>query len=70
MNTNKKNAIEKEKNQFCFCLFSSKLKVKFLKKKLKKRMNFIEMMIEKIPKKLLYQTKKKLKIASTKILKI
>ena len=48
------------KNKFCFCWFSSKPKVKFQMKKLKQQMNFIDMMIvlEKIPKKLLYLNKK------------
>ena len=48
------------KNKFCFCWFSSKPKVKFQMKKLKQQMNFIDMMIvlEKIPKKLLFLNKK------------
>ena len=54
----KRNEIA-EKNQFCFCRLSSKPKMKFQMKKLKQR-NFNEVMIvlEKIPKKLLYLNKK------------
>ena len=53
----KRNEIA-EKNQFCFCRFSSKPKMKFQMKKFQ-RMNFIEV-LEKIPKKLLYLNKKDL----------
>ena len=37
----KRDEIVSEKNQFCFCWFTSKPKVKFQMKKLKQQMNFI-----------------------------